>query len=64
MKRIVALRDSTKEGCFGSIPYSFMTASMRARYTFIFYCPGLREVDFAFCGTVKSLLHVCYLIHS
>ena len=31
LKRIKSLRENTKEGCFGSIPYSFMTSSMRSR---------------------------------
>ena len=31
-KRIKCLRESSKEGIFGCIPYSFMTASLRSRY--------------------------------
>ena len=31
LKRIKSLRENTKEGCFGSITYSFMTSSMRSR---------------------------------
>ena len=30
-KRLKCLRESSKEGIFGSIPYSFMTASLRSR---------------------------------
>ena len=32
-KRIKCLRESSKEGIFGSIPYSYMTASLRSRLT-------------------------------
>jgi len=30
-KRLKCLRESSKEGIFGSIPYSYMTASLRSR---------------------------------
>ena len=41
-KRIKSMRDSTKEGIFGSIPYSFMTASFRSRYTSSFIVSVVR----------------------
>ena len=40
LKRIKSLRENTKAGCFGSIPYSFMTSSMRSRYMQML-CPAL-----------------------
>ena len=33
LKRLRTVRERTKEGLFGNIPYSFMTASQRARST-------------------------------
>ena len=31
LKRVKSMRDNTKEGCFGSVPYSFATSAMRSR---------------------------------
>ena len=48
LKRIKAMRDNTKEGIFSSIPYSFMTASLRSRYAFSFSFSVVRAVVYAF----------------
>ena len=56
-KRIKSIRDSTKEGIFGSIPYSFMTASLRSRYTSSF----LVAVVCAFLFLLLVLLKVYYM---
>ena len=36
LKRLRTVRERTKEGLFGNVLYSFMTASQRARYTVLF----------------------------
>ena len=56
-KRIKSMRDSTKEGIFGSIPYSFMTASFRSRSTSCFIVSVVRAFYFSFLP-IESVLHV------
>ena len=36
LKRLRTVRERTKEGLFGSVPYSFMSSALRARYTVLF----------------------------
>ena len=36
LKRLRSVRERTKEGLFGNVPYSFMTSSLRTRYTGMF----------------------------
>ena len=36
LKRLRTVRERSKEGLFTSIPYSYMTAALRARYTVLF----------------------------
>ena len=43
LKRVKSMRENTKEGCFGNVPYSFATAAVRSR----------EEVSFCFSFVTK-----------
>ena len=52
-KCIKSMRENTKEGIFGSVPYSFMTASLRSRYTFSFILSVVPAVVVSFLDLLK-----------
>ena len=47
-KHIKCMRDNTKEGIFGTVPYSFMTASLRSRETSSLLVSVVRVFSFLF----------------
>ena len=47
LKRLRTVRERTKEGLFGNVPYSFMTASQSQ-----VHCPFCRK---------EVVLHACYI---
>ena len=61
------MRDNTKEGFFGSIPYSFATSSMRSRCE-VSFCLSLLSNQGAWNKTKKNVLHafgakcMCYIL--
>ena len=62
-KCIKSMRENTKEGIFGSVPYSFMTASLRSRYTFSFILSVVRAVVFSFLDLLKVYYMFLEKIH-
>ena len=67
LKRVKAMRDNTKEGFFGSIPYSFTTSSVRSRCE-VSFCLSLLSNYGAWNKTKKNVLHafgakcMCYIL--
>ena len=61
LKRVKSMRDNTKEGCFGSVPYSFSTSAMRSRSE-VSFCVSLLKKKGAWKKTEKNVLRAFWAI--